>query len=50
MSSLTREAGIKRENTTVYAPELISLLKEDPHGSKIYGFKGEISVEKQEAI
>ena len=28
MSSLKREADIKRENTIVYAPELISLLNE----------------------
>ena len=28
MSSLTREVGIKRENSTLYAPELISLLDE----------------------
>jgi len=43
MSSLTRGADIKRETTTVYAPELISLLeerREDPHGSETYGSKG----------
>ena len=35
MSSLTRGAGIKRETTTMYAPEQMTLLKErreDPHG------------------
>ena len=41
MSSLEGEAGIKRENTTVYVPERIPLLNErDPHGSETYGFRG----------
>ena len=33
MSSLTRGVGIKRETTTVYAPEtLLEERREDPHG------------------
>ena len=46
MSSLEREAGIRRENTPVYAPERKKILMAQIHMAS----EGEILEENQEAI